>query len=613
MVLGGAVSIDIVPGYDFTFNELVTSEKLRRWIGGAHNTASLSAAEAGISASNTGDNLHTTATWATTATVGALTFNTSTGWVEITTDLGSVPVFGTQGGLFTKRLREGESSSAGFDRFYEGAEPNVLGCKPGHTPTLPAANYSAGEGYDNFGMNSGNVAAAIQGASDLSGHRAGKTFARYPSEHSYNPAGAWTVATYVTGASFVNSLYKLGGVQTLRFKLQYNAGVATGFTNTNDKTGLVAISMLAADPTNDLVFGGDPSNHLHVWYAPGTSSEVSLVDSNNVADEGKGIRDVAFDAARRFLYLNKDGGGSSGLSIFEVSTTGALTHLFHDNIPNQPRDVAFAAGSDYVHCSGKNVGLRTFKINNGTDASLSDINNPGHIGRIACPPALDNIIYGTNSNRGGDGTRYTFWHSSGSLSLVGTGTGSPLNTNCGGLIFDGNYIYECTDDDACVIMHSVDHTTGSVAYMGTFGSIGQPRLMDISGGILAVGHRGPNLRLFDTSNHSAVTQIAMDTDYGKVVAPVFMDSTRVFCGDVDDSKIGIFTWFAQSSSTAVSGMRGGVLGGVWEIEQSGVSLTQTRIVPFSQCFNYHGTKQLSVGFVQAILSKTDFRTGGYEF
>jgi hypothetical protein len=139
--------------------------------------------------------------------------------------------------------------------------------------------------------------------------------------------------------------------------------------------------------------------------------------------------------------------------------------------------------------------------------------------------------------------------------------------------------------------------------------------MDISGGILAVGQSGGGtLRLFDTSNHSAVTQIAVDTNFTEAAAPVFMDSTRVFCSDSYESKIGIYTWFASTgSSTAVSGMRGGVLGGVWEIEQSGVSLTQTRIVPFSQCFNYHGTKQLSVGFVQAILSKTDFRTGGYEF
>jgi len=599
------LSLNIIPGYDFTFNELVTSEKLRKWIGGAHNTASLTASEVGVIPSNTGDNLHTTATWATSATVGALTFNTSTGWVELTTDVGSVPIFGTQGGLFTKRLREGESSEAAFDRFYEGDIPNVLGVKPGLTPTLPAANYTTGEGYDNFGLNSVNVAAAIQGASDLSGHRASKTFARYPSEHSYNPAGAWTVATYVTGTSYVHSLYKLGGLQTLRFKIQNGGGNITAFTVTGTQVmTTVGVLDLAGDDDNNLLFvPSRETEGLLSYYVPDNASSISLVSSNAVANEGRNARHARFDSTNRRLHVTTE---DDYYSIFEVDTLGNLTLLGNYSINSDPRGMDYYDGYTIIGFDG--AGMQVWKVNDGTNATMTFTNDPGAAGPCCITRSGAFYVFGDY-----DGGAHHVYAADGAGGASKIDSGS-LFSDCYDIVKDNKddsffYVGDSLSGWKCFEINS----TGSIALMDSNTQDGFT--VDCRDNYLfACGNADTNVYILDKSCKSSVSLVHQINCSDRARAVGFVSDSAFCVGCITAAKLHMLKYYTPPlGSTTVSGLRGDVLDGVWEVESSTASNNPTRIVPLSQCFNYYGTQQLSVGFVQAILGKTDFRTGGYEF
>ena len=633
------MSLSIVPGYDFTFNELVTSEKLRKWIGGAHNTASLTASEVGVTASNTGDNLHTTATWATSATVGALTFNTSTGWVELTTDVGSVPIFGTQGGLFTKRLREGESSEAAFDRFYEGDVPNVLGVKPGLTPTLPAANYSTGEGYDNFGMNSVNVAAAIQGASDLSGHRASKTFARYPSDHSYNPAGAWTVATYVTGISYVHSLYKLGGLQTLRFSLITETAGVTNFTTHTALTLGHAIEeypQICQNINNPNIIYELAEDPLRITHLSDDGSTVSIIHDTGLNRE---LEFLSFDPETNNLYCTGPSGGAvQNLTVLNMGETGisAVTVGFFQGTPAMGGTFDSVPKSGKVYVTAGTGAIRAFDVKASgfslAEATPHVIFSGENLRNLTPNTDLPDVYYSAALYNSTDNKiRVAYLSSSGSSEIQNVTMDEAFGEILGA--YDG-YLY-LSLINGIIGIYSFNTTTGAVSATRT-ATYDPPNSINTSycrPGFIYSGHMfvmnwrnytpySSYIHVLDlqngVSNITAVHTTSVTERFSKdMINDTTNDRAIIAMRNRAVAKTNLilvnYTETVGSASTAVSGLRGGVSGGVWEVESSTATNNPTRIVPLSQCFNYYGAQQLSVGFVQAILGKTDFRTGGYEF
>lgn len=616
MVLGGTVSINIIPGYDFTFNELVTTEKLRKWIGNAHNSGTLTAADVGVSGDNTGEDLFTTATWATTASPGALTFNTTTGWVTVGTKWGHVPIFGGQGGLFSMRLKEGESNSAGFDRFYEGDLPNTIGVKAGHTPTLPASNYSAGEGYDLFGANSINVGACFMSSSDISLHSGGKSVARYPSANSYNDAGAWTVATYVTGTSFVHSMYKLGGMQTLRFKFSVGTQALTGTTHvTIIARELYNEKNIDYDTDNNLLFvAGGGGGGVQSWFFNGYTA-YSLVDQDTTNGQGNKARDIRFDPDKRFLYVAIDSFDFEGLSIFEVDTSGNLTFLVNRGDRRLMKAVDYYGNVLVIFNPGS---LNSYLINGGTNASFVGSFDPGDHPNQGCIVRNGSLIY-TRNNDSSYKSYVCTLNTEGTITKIGgyadVGTHAGIDRikrdNS-----DESLLWEVGNAGTILIKVNENGTAYTLSkYDGNL--LGPP----VDSFYLA---GESTFRIYNKSIVTNATVVySFDTDPvnldGIFVAGFNKTKTGIMGWDTDfgSGRLTFFTEYVQEAgSSGVSGLRGKTNQGVWQLNTSTVISSTTepgRIIPLSQCFNYCGEKQLSGGYVIPILDKNEFRIGGNEF
>ena len=602
------MSINLIPGYDFTPYEIVTTEKLRKWIAGVYNSASLAAADIGLSEDDTGIGLFTTATWATTVSPGALTLNTTTGWVTVSTKWGHVPIFGTQGGLFSMRLKEGESAMASFDRFYEGGLPNMVGVKAAHTPTLPASSYSAGEGYDLFGANSINVGAAFMGASDISAHRASKTFARYPSANSFNDAGAWTVATYVTGASFVHSLYKLGGYQTLRYKMQ-NGGavVASAITHVGDWApgGLTQNSRLAVDSDNNLVFDGGRTEGVRSFYILNASTH-SLVSQNDTAGEGAGSFGVAFDTSRRLLYSVSEGG--DGFSVFEVDTAGNITFLANDSSPDTAAgDVVFTGNHVYT-ASG--AGVMFYDTTIATNPTLIQTHDPGTPMLLAL--CRDNSFLVTTNE---DGNRLWYVYSRGT-----GGTLSYLGQN--DIASDSFQLLSDNNDDSLIWDGSQGSYNAQILEINSSGTLSQVKrlgygMQSISlFGDYILTVQGSSVAVF---NKSIVTNISLvyDKQLNGPRTIAMANDNLIVTTDYFDSTFDFFDWTTTGGGvgTGVSGVRGYSDGVLWDIISDSHSAVSgpMRVTPSAQCFYYYGAKQLSGGYVIPLLSVNEFTLGGSEF
>ena len=607
------MSINFVPGYDFTANEIVTTEKLRKWISGMRNTGTLTAADVGLSDADTGIGLFSTATWATSASPGALTFNSTTGWVTVSTKWGHVPIFGGQGGMFTMRLKEGESAQASFDRFYEGSQPNMIGVKAGHTPTLPASNYSAGEGYDLFGANSVNVAAAFMAASDISAHRAGKTFARYPSANSFNDAGAWTVATYVTGTSFVHSLYKLGGYQTLRFNLINEPAQFSGITYAGTWVhGELGNQMrITSDSDNNLIFGGGRGGGVRSWYIANAST-YSLVDSNNTNNEGDGSVEAILDPETRLLYSIDE--ASAGLSIFEVDTAGNLTFLsnitdaqisFSYGIARIGKHVYTASGNLYFW--GCTIATSPTKIQ---EMASSDL----HLCAIA-EAGGNSFLVGAEYDDQDTHWSYSIDAVTGQLSLVGSS--ELLNSDAYHLKTDNNnkaLVWEASTSQG---LHLIEcNSAGTLTHVGQQAVISGPFTLDTYQDYLLVTDSGAGVKVYYKGTVTSLSLVySQDPGYGHAIA--MHGSDLIVATDAVTDGFNFYDWLASEagSSTAVSGVRGQTSSTGWKISPGDSSAVSgpPRILPTAQCYYYYGAKQLSVGYAIPLLSVNEFTIGGSEF
>jgi len=269
------MSVSFLPGYDFEYNEEVTSEKLRKWIAGTANTATLVAADVGLSDDDTGIGLNTTSTWNSGASMGAITFNKNTGFVEVTTKWGAVPVFGTQGGLFTSRLRDDrQAAGAAFNYLFAGNNPLTVGVESGLTATLPAANYTLGTGYDCFG---GNDLIGACAAAGYTLNRGGKTLTRYPNNARHSIAGTYQADSCVSLAASVHSLYKIGGVDTLRYDMVVGGG---GYeferSEVTSLTGYTTTTMFPEIVHYNCSIDFDYSANLGFLYTAGTTPKLAM-------------------------------------------------------------------------------------------------------------------------------------------------------------------------------------------------------------------------------------------------------------------------------------------------------------------------------------------------
>lgn len=117
--------MSIEAGYDFESSELVTAQKLTRWLVGAEVSSPVAAAGAGLSI----DNLSTGPT-TVSLTEGVLFYNSSTGNIEVQSRWGHVPVLGGSQ-MHTRR----------FTNYFDGVEndeqrfygPVQLGVEPNLT------------------------------------------------------------------------------------------------------------------------------------------------------------------------------------------------------------------------------------------------------------------------------------------------------------------------------------------------------------------------------------------------------------------------------------------------------------------------------------------------
>jgi hypothetical protein len=150
MVLGAAVSLNLIPGYDFTVNEMVTKDKLTAWIAGLHNlTGDPTATDLGL----VFPDIAIVATMTTGVTEGSLALDVTTGMLSVYTRWGYTPFAGTKGAQFVRRVkamgywREG---IIGPSRFFNTlAGPSMFYSSEG--VAFPVSTYSAGRHLEGFG------------------------------------------------------------------------------------------------------------------------------------------------------------------------------------------------------------------------------------------------------------------------------------------------------------------------------------------------------------------------------------------------------------------------------------------------------------------------------
>jgi hypothetical protein len=212
--------VSLEPGYDFTTMEEVTSDKLRIWVGGIHNTATLSGGDVGMVAYD----LDTNPTWSSCLTEGNLCYNTTRGWIEVRGQNGWVPLMGTQGGLFTMRVPEIHLPNAGDTEYYHGAHYkfHMVGYNgyESATKVLPVSCFSAGIGFDNFGFPLDDTLLRTHisvkwEANHTAPCRWGSAACKYPSHNQYNPTGALTNPAAVSSGSNIFPLYQVAGIMPL--------------------------------------------------------------------------------------------------------------------------------------------------------------------------------------------------------------------------------------------------------------------------------------------------------------------------------------------------------------------------------------------------------------
>ncbi|RLC87835.1 MAG: hypothetical protein DRJ03_04625 [Chloroflexi bacterium] len=228
------MGINLVPGHDFTAREEVTAEKLRLWISGTKNSLDITGEEAGLELYD----LLTTATWTSNATEGNLCFNTTKGMIEVRNRHGWVPLFGTQNGMFSLRVGLGNDrnidNSYTFYRGYDGMSIKLDSLR--QNLVLPAASFTLGIGFDNFGMPlveqdyHDYVGACITGADTNYGNII-NSLSRQPYHDDYNTVdGAITVPSSVTTTSIVQyPLVQFGGITPYYTSAGYGQSTYTVF------------------------------------------------------------------------------------------------------------------------------------------------------------------------------------------------------------------------------------------------------------------------------------------------------------------------------------------------------------------------------------------------
>jgi len=135
------MAVNLIPGYDFSINELVTATKLAAWIAGVRNEGTITLADLGLNVAA----INVVATRSTAATQGMLYLDTTHGMLCVHTAWGQVPFALTRGALFSRRIPLDDGDYATARNWFS------LNCSlyrdlgvPG-APGFAMSSYSAGE------------------------------------------------------------------------------------------------------------------------------------------------------------------------------------------------------------------------------------------------------------------------------------------------------------------------------------------------------------------------------------------------------------------------------------------------------------------------------------
>jgi len=621
------MSVSFLPGYDFTYAEMLTSEKLRVWIGGMKNTDILTAGDVGLSAEDTGIGLNTSATWNSGVSIGALTFNTSTGLVEVTNKWGQVPVFGTQGGLFTNRLRDDRTATGdAFAFLFAGNNPLTICPEPGLSATLPAANYTLGTGYDCFAGN--DIVGSCMGA-NYTLQRAGKTYTRYPNEARHSVAGAYTADSCVSLAAAIHSLYKVGGVDALRYDLEdglVTAQLGYAITMPTAISGVTNISGLTG--TNRAQFGFDPGKGI-MMFGSDASSVINLC-----ADSASNFTVYAQSAVSR---ANNDFGFDTDNNLVIVAGSGA--HYMYAYTASTITQVG-----DVTHTGGANS--RTVSIDTTRKIFLAGTANGSRISAFSynCSTYTmtelwvhshgETYVYGGRYDPDEDLHVITCYTDEMQFLRATASTVTELlavtASQCRRPFILGNRHYTFSSAAGAaspkVFYLTEDHTTASIVQnpapgLGvTADRGGGPHI-----GGTVVGTRGNNdAKLIGFANGCVTVYdtyaLGSDGWGGGIGHAAFV--SRYPSGDLcvfEGRGYGsIEATIAGGGSTTITGVAGSMSGNVWGIDSPASGATHPtprRVHPNTQCMYETGSGKLSTGLVFPTLStpREGFSRGGKLF